>query len=122
MINAFIANILPHMPRSFVWIFSQRYIAGETINDGLRAARELNEKGVLVTVDLLGEYLKNIEEAAQNKEHYLAIIEEFTVGRGSGKLLVEAYYVWFTDRQGGVLQPYQGSGGAGCPKKKFCKN
>ncbi len=78
MINTFIANILPYMPRSFVWIFSQRYIAGETIDDGLRAARELNDKRVLVTVDLLGEYLENIEEATQNKEQYLAIIDEFT--------------------------------------------
>lgn len=78
MINTLIANILPFMPRKFVWIFSQRYIAGETIEDGLRAARELNEKGVLVTVDLLGEYLKNIEEATQNKEQYLEIINRFT--------------------------------------------
>ena len=78
MINRLIANILPYMPKKFIWIFSQRYIAGETIEDGLRASRELNGKGILVTVDLLGEFIKRIEEAEENKMRYLEIIERFT--------------------------------------------
>jgi proline dehydrogenase len=78
MINKLIANILPYMPERLVWIFSQRYIAGETIEDGLRAAKELNESGVLVTVDLLGEFIRHIDEATENKEKYLEIITRFT--------------------------------------------
>jgi proline dehydrogenase len=78
MINKLIANILPHMPKKLVWIFSQRYIAGESLEDGLRAARELNGNGILVTVDLLGEFIKQIEEAFENKNHYLEIVSRFT--------------------------------------------
>ncbi len=60
MFNKLIAGILPYMPKKLVWIFSHRYIAGENIEDGLRVSRELNEKGILVTVDLLGEFIKRI--------------------------------------------------------------
>lgn len=78
MFNKLIANIVPYMPRQLVWIFSQRYIAGETIEDGLKASRELNRNGMYVTVDLLGEFIKNIGEANENKNQYLDIIHRFT--------------------------------------------
>lgn len=78
MFNKLIAGILPYMPKKLVWIFSHRYIAGENIEDGLRVSRELNEKGILVTVDLLGEFIKRIEEAKENRDRYLNIIERFT--------------------------------------------
>ncbi|GAP68776.1 L-proline dehydrogenase [Bacteroidales bacterium 6E] len=78
MFNKLIAGVLPYMPKKLVWIFSQRYIAGENLEDGLRVARELNEKGILVTVDLLGEFIKRIEEAKENRDRYLDIIERFT--------------------------------------------
>jgi proline dehydrogenase len=78
MINKLIANILPYMPQKLVWVFSQRYIAGETLEDGLRVSRELNENGNLVTVDLLGEFITDIKEAFENKVRYLEIITRFT--------------------------------------------
>jgi proline dehydrogenase len=78
MINRLIANILPYMPKKLIWIFSQRYIAGETIEDGIRASKELNGKGILVTIDLLGEFIKRIEEAEENKNRYLEIVDRFS--------------------------------------------
>jgi len=78
MFNKLIAGILPYMPKKLVWVFSQRYIAGENLEEGLRVAHELNEKGILVTVDLLGEFIKRIEEAEENRNQYLHIIERFT--------------------------------------------
>ena len=35
MFNKMIANILPYMPKKLIWVFSKRYIAGETIEDGI---------------------------------------------------------------------------------------
>lgn len=77
MFNKLIASTLPYMPQKLIWIFSRRYIAGETIEDGLRVSRELNQAGIVVTIDLLGEFIKNLEEADANKDRYLAIIERF---------------------------------------------
>ena len=78
MINQILANALPYMPKQLIWIFSRRYIAGETIEDGLAACRELNSQGIEVTVDLLGEFISTPEQAEENKNKYIAIIERFT--------------------------------------------
>jgi len=78
MINQILANALPYMPKKLIWIFSRRYIAGETIEDGLSACRQLNRQGIEVTVDLLGEFISTIEQAEENKNKYIAIIERFT--------------------------------------------
>ena len=58
MINQFIARMLPYFPEKIVWIFSKRYISGQYIEDALYESRKLNQKGMVVTVDLLGEYCK----------------------------------------------------------------
>ena len=78
MLNKLLANALPYMPKKLIWIFSKRYIAGETIEDGLNACRELNQQGIEVTVDLLGEFIGTIEQAEENKNKYIEIIEQFT--------------------------------------------
>ena len=78
MLNKLIANILPHMPKKLVWVFSKRYIAGETIEEGLLASKLLNEKNILVTIDLLGEFITSLDEAEDNKNQYLEIINRFT--------------------------------------------
>ncbi|HSH19719.1 MAG TPA: proline dehydrogenase family protein, partial [Draconibacterium sp.] len=78
MLNKLIANILPHMPKKLVWVFSKRYIAGETIEEGLLASKLLNEKNIEVTIDLLGEFIKTLEEAKENRNQYFEIINRFT--------------------------------------------
>jgi len=78
MLNKLIANILPYMPKKFVWIFSKRYIAGETIEEGIQASRELNREKILVTLDLLGEFIETLDEAVENRDKYLEIITRFT--------------------------------------------
>jgi proline dehydrogenase len=78
MLNKLIANILPHMPKKLVWVFSKRYIAGESLEEGLLASKLLNEKKIEVTVDLLGEFIKSLDEAKENRNQYFEIINRFT--------------------------------------------
>jgi len=84
MLNKLIANILPHMPKKLVWVFSKRYIAGETIEEGLLASKLLNEKKIEVTVDLLGEFIKSLDEAKENRNQYFEIINRFTSEKITG--------------------------------------
>lgn len=70
--------MLPHMPKKLIWVFSKRYIAGETMEEGLLASKLLNEQNIEVTIDLLGEFIQTLEEAEKNKDHYFQIIERFT--------------------------------------------
>ncbi len=74
-INKLIAGVLPYMPKSVVWIFSKRYIAGRTIQDAIEVSRKLNQEGAMVTIDLLGEFITEIHQAEENKKVYLDIIQ-----------------------------------------------
>ncbi|MCA1741749.1 MAG: proline dehydrogenase family protein [Bacteroidales bacterium] len=76
MFNKFIASILPYFPKKFVWIFSRAYISGVKMEDAMRASKELNQQGMRVTLDVLGEFIKSLDEAEVNKQEYLDLIEE----------------------------------------------
>jgi len=73
--NKMVASILPFMPKSLVWIFSRRYIAGKTIGNAIAASKKLNEEKCMVTIDLLGEFITKLKQAEDNKNQYLEIIE-----------------------------------------------
>jgi proline dehydrogenase len=75
MFNKFIAAILPYFPKKFIWIFSRPYISGETIDDAMRVSKDLNSKNIKVTLDVLGEFIKNLGEAEANKNEYLHLID-----------------------------------------------
>lgn len=75
MFNKLIATLLPFMPKKLVWIFSKAYIAGEKIEDAIRASKDLNKKGIMVTIDILGEFIENLDEAEKNKQEYLDVID-----------------------------------------------
>jgi proline dehydrogenase len=75
MFNRFIASILPYFPKKFIWIFSRPYISGETIEDAIRVSKEFNNKHIMVTLDVLGEFIKTLEEAETNKKEYLSLLE-----------------------------------------------
>lgn len=75
MFNKLIATILPYLPKKFIWIFSRPYISGETIDDAMRVSSDLNNKGIKVTLDVLGEFIKTLQEAETNKKEYLDLID-----------------------------------------------
>lgn len=76
MFNKLIASILPYFPKKFIWIFSRAYISGETMADAMKASKDLNSQGITVTLDVLGEFIKTLDEAEENKKEYLELIEE----------------------------------------------
>ncbi|MCX6333429.1 MAG: proline dehydrogenase family protein [Bacteroidia bacterium] len=75
MFNKFIAAILPYFPKKFVWLFSNSYISGEKVEDAMRVSKELNSRNIRVTLDVLGEFIKNLDEAEANKKDYLDLID-----------------------------------------------
>jgi len=84
MFNKLITLLLPYMPKKLVWIFSRKYIAGETIDDAVRVSKELNAEGIMITIDLLGEFITRLEEAHDNKEAYMKIIERIEAEKING--------------------------------------
>jgi proline dehydrogenase len=54
---------------------ARRFVAGETIDDGLRAARELVDSGFAVSLDYLGESVKSRDEAIAAADTYVRVLE-----------------------------------------------
>ncbi|MDH7603284.1 MAG: proline dehydrogenase family protein [Melioribacter sp.] len=74
-LNRAIVEVVKILPQSIVFIFAKRYIAGETIEDGVRVVKELNSKGILATMDVLGEAVTNKEESEQAKLECLNVLD-----------------------------------------------
>ena len=63
LVDRVIAGFLPLVPKAVVGRVAQRYIAGETMADAIRVARNLNAKGFRATMDILGEDVHRLDQA-----------------------------------------------------------
>lgn len=54
---------------------ARRFVAGETLDEAVAAARQLNEKGMMVSLDHLGESVFNKEAALSATEDYLVLLD-----------------------------------------------
>src|SRR5215471_1053706 len=52
-----------------------RFIAGETLDDALTAARKLNQEHITVTLDHLGESVTSLEEAGAACDVYMRALD-----------------------------------------------
>lgn len=63
LLNQLIVSVLQLLPKALVKPFALRYIAGEKLDDAVRVVRGLNSKGMMGTVDVLGENVSTKEES-----------------------------------------------------------
>ncbi len=71
--------LLPFIPKPIVRKFSARYIAGPSLEDAIREIRALNEKGIMATVDILGEGVTQIAQAEKAARDYVDVLESIRV-------------------------------------------
>jgi len=79
LIDWLIVRGLPLVPRAIVGRVARRYVAGETLEDALRAIETLRDEGALATLDLLGEEVREAERtsaAVAEYERMLSAIAE----------------------------------------------
>ncbi len=60
----------------FAWRAASRFVAGETIAEAIKAARQLNSSGIRVSLDHLGENTLNLDDAGRAAGEVIAILEE----------------------------------------------
>jgi proline dehydrogenase len=63
LLDRAIVSALPAVPKPIVRRISQRYIAGDRVEDACRVVKELNSGGKMATIDVLGEEITTPEEA-----------------------------------------------------------
>ena len=75
---------LSHQKRLEQWLLShggaqklaRRFVAGETLPEAMDVVRDLSRRGLLATLDHLGEEVRAVEEAAAATDDYKQILEE----------------------------------------------
>jgi proline dehydrogenase len=60
----------------FAWHAANRFVAGSSITEAIIVVRELNARGMNVTLDLLGESTTTREEALKATEEILALLDQ----------------------------------------------
>ena len=55
-----------------------RFVAGDTFADGLEAGRRINNEGIAVTFDRLGESVTSLAEAEVSRDEYLSVLDEIS--------------------------------------------
>ena len=58
----------------FLWLFARRFVAGETLEAALLKIKEINDKGLLTTVDILGESITERADAESYRDNYINLL------------------------------------------------
>ncbi len=72
--NKLVAQTLPAVPKPIVRRVSARYIAGETLEEAVAVVRSLNRRGMMATLDVLGEFVSTAEEARRAGDAYRNVL------------------------------------------------
>lgn len=88
-LNQAATQVLPLAPKSLVRRFASRYIAGETLEDLLDTVRRLNAEGYLATVDVLGEFIRDEDEARAAAVAYQAVLSRLAQERLDANISVK---------------------------------
>ncbi len=74
-INKAIVAFVKLLPKSVVYIFAKKYIAGETLDKAVNVVKELNSKGIVATMDVLGEAVSTRKECEMAKLECLDVLD-----------------------------------------------
>jgi proline dehydrogenase len=75
LFNFLVSKTIMHVPGPIVGIFARGYIAGEELKHAVEVTRDLNRKGMMTTIDILGEFVKQKDESTYFKEQCLDILK-----------------------------------------------
>lgn len=74
-INSAIVKLITLVPKNIVRKFANKYIAGDKLSDAVETAKRLNDKGIMGTMDVLGEDTSNEQEAIQARRECIEVLE-----------------------------------------------
>jgi proline dehydrogenase len=80
IVDRALVRLLPAVPKPVVRRISERYIAGEELDDALLVVRRLNAEGKMATIDVLGEEITNPDEARAIADDYRKTFEALDRG------------------------------------------
>ena len=89
VLDRVIAGALPYVPKQVVRKVASRYIAGETLDEALQVAENLNQRGMMATLDILGEHVHTLDQARRAVLEYLQLLEQLHVRKLNANVSVK---------------------------------
>ena len=77
------------MPENIVWLFSKKYIAGKTLQNAIDTVKDLNSKGIVATLDVLGESINTKEEAIKSQRKALEVFDAIVENKLNANLSIK---------------------------------
>lgn len=87
--NYILVKTIPLLPKKLVRVFANKYIAGDSISDAVKTVRELNGGKIMATIDVLGESIKDRNEAAKSRDESLEVLDTIVKEKLDGNLSVK---------------------------------
>ena len=87
--NYILVKTIPLLPKKLVRIFANKYIAGDSITDAVKTVRELKGSNIMATIDVLGESIKDRNEAAKSRDESLEVLDTIVKEKLDGNLSVK---------------------------------
>ena len=88
-INTILVKTLPLFPKKLERVFANKYIAGDSIEDAVKTTQMLNSKNIMATIDVLGESIKDRDEARRSKDESLEVLDTIVKHNLNGNLSVK---------------------------------
>jgi proline dehydrogenase len=70
LLDQFVLATLPYVPRPIMWRMAKRYVAGERLDDAIRALQALRDRGHPGIIDVLGEDVTGEAQARKVVDEY----------------------------------------------------
>jgi proline dehydrogenase len=74
LVNRAILAVLGAVPEGLLWQFARRYVAGVTLVEAVQTVRDLNARGFLATLDILGEHVAASADARADGAAYAEVL------------------------------------------------
>jgi proline dehydrogenase len=89
ILNKLVTTALPIIPKVIVGQVAKRYIAGVSLADGVRVVKDINQKMMMATMDLLGEDVKNTNETENIINGINSILQSIKVNKLNSNVSVK---------------------------------
>ena len=83
--------------------FASRFVAGETVETAIAAARDLNRHEITATLDLLGESVHQESDAVQARDTYLRMLDQIALSGVQSNVSVKLTQMGFDIAEGACL-------------------
>ena len=93
LLNNIIIKTIPLLPKLMVKIIVDKYVAGNKIKDAINKTKLLNNQDLHVTIDLLGEHVKDLNEVESVTKTYLKLLEEINLSSLKSNISVKPTHI-----------------------------